>query len=69
MPAILERDAFAVWLDPANHDRDVLEGLLGATTPGTLVHRPVDRRVGNVRADGPGLLETPGPPSGSDAPG
>jgi putative SOS response-associated peptidase YedK len=60
MPVILEAAAFEPWLDPANHDRDLLQGLLGPAPPGTLIHHPVDRRVGNSRADGPELIEEAG---------
>jgi putative SOS response-associated peptidase YedK len=56
-PVVLERDAWDLWLDPEVSDRDELEPLLVPTTAGTLVHYPVGREVGNVRNDGPQLIE------------
>ncbi|MHB1712399.1 MAG: SOS response-associated peptidase [Acidimicrobiales bacterium] len=57
MPVILEAGSFDAWLDPGNHERDQLEAFLTASTSGTLEHFPVDIRVGNVRNDGPELVE------------
>jgi putative SOS response-associated peptidase YedK len=57
MPVILEADALDPWLDPANHDRDELEAMVRASPLPTLEHYPVDLRVGNVRNDGPELVE------------
>lgn len=57
MPVILEHEVLDEWLDPANKDRPELESLLGAAPAGTLVRHRVDRRVGNVRNDGPELIE------------
>jgi putative SOS response-associated peptidase YedK len=56
-PVVLERDVWDLWLDPTVTDRDELEPLLVATTAGTLVHHPVGRAVGNVRNDGPELVD------------
>jgi len=57
MPVVLAGDGLEEWLDPANRDRPHLESLLVASPAGTLVHRPVARAVGNVRNDGPELIE------------
>ena len=57
MPVILETGALDPWLDPANHDRDELEAMVRASPLETLHHYPVDLRVGNVRNDGPELVE------------
>ena len=57
MPVILEAGALDPWLDPANHDRDELEAMVRASPLETLRHYPVDLRVGNVRNDGPELVE------------
>ena len=57
MPVVLESDQLEEWLDPANRDKPELESLLVPSPSGTLVHRPVARTVGNVRNDGPGLIE------------
>lgn len=56
-PVVLERDAWARWLDPDVHDRDELEGMLHAGPAGQLRHWPVGRDVGNVRNDRPDLVE------------
>ena len=57
MPVVLEQDVLEEWLDPSNRDKPELESLLVPSPAGTLVHRPVARTVGNVRNDGPGLIE------------
>jgi putative SOS response-associated peptidase YedK len=56
MPAILESDAFDAWLDP-DAERPVLDGLLLPAAGGTLARVAVDRGVGNVANDGPGLID------------
>ncbi len=56
-PVVLERDAWAHWLDPEVTDREELEPLLLPSVEGTLVHYPVSREVGNVRNDRPDLIE------------
>ena len=57
MPVVLEPEVLDEWLDPDNHDKPELESLLVASPAGTLVHRAVGRSVGNVRNDGPELIE------------
>lgn len=57
MPVVLDPAVLDEWLDPANRDRPELESLLVPSPAGTLVHRAVGREVGNVRNDGPGLIE------------
>jgi putative SOS response-associated peptidase YedK len=56
-PVVLEREAWEHWLDPAVTARDELEPLLRPTVEGTLVHYLVGRAVGNVRNDGPELID------------
>jgi putative SOS response-associated peptidase YedK len=56
-PVVLERDNWEPWLNPAEFDRAQLESLLVPTAEGTLVHHPVGKAVGNVRNDGPQLME------------
>ena len=65
MPAILESGgAWERWLDPDLHDRDELESLIVPAAPGTLIRRRVGTAVGNVRNDGPHLIdEEPTSPS------
>jgi putative SOS response-associated peptidase YedK len=57
MPVVLEPEVIEEWLDPANCDKPELEALLVPSPGGTLVHRAVARGVGNVRNDGPELIE------------
>ncbi|HVX19982.1 MAG TPA: SOS response-associated peptidase [Acidimicrobiales bacterium] len=56
MPVVLARDLVDLWVDPAVADHDELAGLLRPPPAGTLVHHPVDQRVGNVRHDDPALV-------------
>ena len=57
MPVVLEDDTLDEWLDPENRDKPELESLLVPSPAGTLVARPVGTAVGNVRNDGPELIE------------
>jgi putative SOS response-associated peptidase YedK len=57
MPVVLEPEVLEEWLDPANRDKPELESLLVPSPGGTLVHRAVGREVGNIRNDGPELIE------------
>jgi len=61
MPVVLSRDVVDLWVDPADADRDELSALLRPPPTGTLVHHPVDQRVGNVKNDDPGLIAPVGP--------
>jgi len=56
-PVVLERDEWEHWLDPDVTDRRELDPLLRPSGRGTLVHYPVGRAVGNVRNDGPELID------------
>jgi putative SOS response-associated peptidase YedK len=53
MPVILEREDWAVWLGETEGD---YPALLRPSAEGILRIWPVDKRVGNVRNDGPELL-------------
>ncbi|MGY6627307.1 MAG: SOS response-associated peptidase [Oceanicaulis sp.] len=53
VPVILERPAFAAWLDP---DRDA-QGFFAPLPHGALHARPVSRRVNAVRENAPVLLD------------
>jgi putative SOS response-associated peptidase YedK len=64
MPVVLEPDVLEEWLDPTNRDKPELESLLVPSPAGTLVHRAVGRAVGNVRNDGPELIEAAEPAAG-----
>jgi putative SOS response-associated peptidase YedK len=56
-PVVLERANWDEWLDAQMTDTDELKSLLVPTVAGTLVHHPVGKAVGNVRNNGPELLE------------
>jgi putative SOS response-associated peptidase YedK len=55
MPAILEPEAFAAWLDP-DADPEALAELLGPAADGVLDMYPVSRRVNSVRNDDPSCI-------------
>jgi putative SOS response-associated peptidase YedK len=57
VPLIIPREYYAEWLDRANRDLGRLERLLDPENAGELVARPVGRRVGNARNEGPDLIE------------
>ena len=57
MPVVLEPDAFDVWLTAGDDERDAVQALCIPAPAGTLVHHRVDAKVGNVRNDGPELIE------------
>ena len=58
MPVVLDPAVLDEWLDPGNRDGPELESLLVPAPEGTLVHHHVARTVGNVRNDGPELIES-----------
>lgn len=66
MPVILERDDIDQWLVADGSQDD--QKLLRPAEAGVLVGFPIDRRVGNVRNDDPGVIEpisrTGGPADG-----
>ena len=57
MPALLEAGALERWLDPGQSDARVLRRLLVPSPAGCLVGHPVSPLVGDVRNDGPWLIE------------
>jgi putative SOS response-associated peptidase YedK len=67
MPVILPPSAWDRWLDPEESDLEHLAGLLVPAPEGLLKLHPVSRDVGNVRNQGPQLVE-PVPEPGSDGP-
>ena len=67
MPVILPPSAWEQWLDPANADLDTLGRLLVPAPAHLLVVQPVSLDVGNVRNDGPHLIE-PIEPAEPEAP-
>ncbi len=56
MPMMVEPERWAAWLDPRTA-ADGLDGLLVPAAPGALEAYPVSVAVGNVRNNGPELLE------------
>ncbi len=56
MPLMVERDRWAAWLDPRTATDSLLD-LLVPAAPGTLEAFPVSTAVGNVRNNGPELVE------------
>lgn len=57
MPVVLARDAFDLWMCGGGDELDAVKALCVPPPEGTLVHHVVDPRVGNVRNDGPELIE------------
>jgi putative SOS response-associated peptidase YedK len=57
MPALLDGDAIAAWLDPGLGDAARLSPLLGAGEAGALEARAVSREVNDARHEGPRLVE------------
>ncbi len=56
MPLMVEAERWGPWLDPRTAADDVL-GLLVPAAPGRLEAYPVSKAVGNVRNNGPELIE------------
>jgi len=63
MPVLLEPDALDAWLSATELDRHELGAILRPAPAGTLVHHPVDPRVGDVRNEGPELIAPFEPPA------
>ncbi len=57
MPVVLDPEDVTQWLDPADYGPDERALLLVPAPRGTLVHHPVGAAVGDVRHDGPELIE------------
>lgn len=57
MPVILREDQYEHWFSPDPLSEDERQGFLGPLPDGSLNSYPVDRRVGSVRHDDPGLIE------------
>ena len=57
MPVVLELDDMDTWLDWRSEAPDVRHSLLRPAPSGTLVHYEVGPTVGNVRNDGPELVD------------
>ena len=57
MPFVVPPERWDAWLDPGVDDPDQVRALLEPLPPGRFEAYPVSRRVGDVRATGPQLLE------------
>ena len=57
MPVVLGLGDVETWLDVAEHGPDERSLLLHPAPAGTLTHYGVDTAVGNVRNDGPELID------------
>jgi putative SOS response-associated peptidase YedK len=57
MPLMVERDRWSEWLDPDPPEHEGLLGLLVPAAPGRLEAFAVSTLVGNVRNNGPELVE------------
>ena len=57
MPVFLPPSAWDEWLDLDHHDTEALQRLLVPAPEGLLVAHPVDPAVGNVRNQGPHLID------------
>ena len=57
MPAMLFKEEWDSWLDPANHNTRTLKDLLDPYPDDGLDYYPVSKEVNNVRNNGPELLE------------
>jgi putative SOS response-associated peptidase YedK len=57
MPVILERDNYALWLDPGISSPEILSPLLRALPADRMVAMPVGTRVNNVAHDDPACVE------------
>jgi putative SOS response-associated peptidase YedK len=57
MPVILPPDAWDTWLDPEQHDLELLGKLLVPAPADRITLHPVSTEVNNVRNDGPQLIE------------
>jgi putative SOS response-associated peptidase YedK len=68
-PMVIEPDSWTDWLDPANHEKEMLLAVMRpATTSGSggLTSYPVSTAVNSVRNNGPSLIE---PLGDTDPPG
>ena len=65
-PVVLEADELDRWLHHSPLRQSEMDALCRPVAAGTLVSHPVDRRVGDVRNDGPDLVQPV--PADSDPP-
>jgi putative SOS response-associated peptidase YedK len=62
-PMIIDPESWADWLDPANHEKELMLAAMRPATlsgPGGLASYPVSTAVNSVRNNGPSLIEPRG---------
>ncbi|MBE0615782.1 MAG: SOS response-associated peptidase [Burkholderiales bacterium] len=69
MPVIIPRAQYARWLDPALRDPAQVQAMIASYPESELEAIPVGRQIGNVRNQGPALIEPAGAPLASGPPG
>ncbi|MBW8486270.1 SOS response-associated peptidase [Actinomadura parmotrematis] len=71
MPMVVEPERWDAWLDPGLTDADEVRGLLVPAMAGTMEAYPVSPAVGNVKNNGPQLIQpaSSGDTSGKQADG
>lgn len=57
MPALLDEEAWSLWLDPEERSSDSLQALIAPTDDAELELYPVSKLVNSVRNEGPELIE------------
>jgi putative SOS response-associated peptidase YedK len=57
MPVVLGTDDFAAWLGEEKASGNELKAMLKPCPPERMILWPVDKRVGNVKNEGPDLAE------------
>jgi putative SOS response-associated peptidase YedK len=67
-PVVLPAASWERWLDPADQDTDALRALLAPAPAGVLEAYPVDPQVGDVRSQGPALIDRVALPPGTPDP-
>ena len=62
MPAIIPREQYARWLDPAVNEPAEIQAMIASYPDGELQAIPIGGRIDNVRNQGPELIEPAGAP-------
>ena len=62
MPAIVQREHYARWLDPALQDPAQIQTMIASYPAGELEAIPVGRQINNARNEGPELIDPLGAP-------
>ena len=62
MPAIVRREHYARWLDPALQDPAQIQAMIASYPAGELEAIPVGRQINNARNEGPELIAPLGAP-------